>query len=107
MLSTPSVYEDFRQTLANFGYGLSENDYRLARFRTDLCFDAQSIEDLKSALTAATAKFRRTKSGVLPSKQLTACLLSCFVGFHRDLPLSQCYLCAPLEQACSRALTSP
>jgi hypothetical protein len=70
------VYDDFMQTLANFGYGHSENDYRLARFSTDLCFDAQSIEDLKSASTAATAKFRRTKSGILPSKQLTACVLS-------------------------------
>ena len=27
-------------TLANFRYWLSENDYRLALFSTDICFDA-------------------------------------------------------------------
>jgi hypothetical protein len=42
--------------LANFGYGLSENDYRLALFRTDICFDAQTIEDLKTDLTAGNGK---------------------------------------------------
>jgi hypothetical protein len=74
MLSTPSVYEDFRQTLANFGYGLSENDYRLARFRTDLCFAAQTIEDLKTASTAGHGKVPPDKVRRSPIKTIDGLL---------------------------------
>jgi polysaccharide pyruvyl transferase WcaK-like protein len=48
-----AVYDHFVRTLARFGSWLSENRYRLALFSTDILFDAQTVEDLKSALTGS------------------------------------------------------
>ncbi len=45
-----AVYENFIRNLASFGSWLSQNHYRLALFSTDTCFDAQTIEDVKTAL---------------------------------------------------------
>jgi len=71
---TQGVYENFIQTLANFGYWLSENDYRLALFSTDICFDAQTIEDLKTALTAGNGKVPPDKVRHSPVKTIDGLL---------------------------------
>jgi len=46
----PAVYEGFIHTLASFGSWLTQNNYRLALFSTDIFFDAQTIAELEAAL---------------------------------------------------------
>lgn len=47
-----AVYQGFIRNLASFGSWLSENHYFLSLFSTDISFDSQTIEDLKTALAA-------------------------------------------------------
>jgi polysaccharide pyruvyl transferase WcaK-like protein len=53
------TYDRFIQNLASFGSWLSQHDYRLALFSTDIWFDAQTIEDLRTALKADNADSHR------------------------------------------------
>jgi polysaccharide pyruvyl transferase WcaK-like protein len=53
------TYDRFIQNLASFGSWLSQHNYRLALFSTDIWFDAPTIEDLKTALKADNVESHR------------------------------------------------
>jgi polysaccharide pyruvyl transferase WcaK-like protein len=54
-----ATYDSFIRNLASFGSWLSQNGYTLALFSTDIWFDAQTIEDLRTALKAYNVESHR------------------------------------------------
>jgi polysaccharide pyruvyl transferase WcaK-like protein len=73
------LYAALIQNLACFGSWLTRRQYHVSLFSTDICFDAQTIEDLKCALKANLGDFGRpqiTHTPIATVKQLLALMSS-------------------------------